>query len=194
MRVITLLWGNKSSVGSAWNEQGPLTAFGKELLSRMLDLGIVPDISHANDTCAKYILERCRERKRPAIATHSNSRSVCPHKRNLTDESARTTALSGGVIGVSLYPPHLTTDDKAEISHITAHISHYINLCGSEAVCLGCDFDGIDKTPEGISHIGSLPRLYDALSHRFGEDTCDSIFFNNAYKFFINNLPRGKSK
>lgn len=194
VRVITLLWSGKTSVGCGWDTDGPLTDRGCEILERLFDTGIVPDISHANDTATEYALKRSSARKKPVIATHSNSRSVCSHKRNLTDENARRISLLGGIVGVSLYPPHLSSKDVAEISHITDHISHYINICGSEAVCLGCDFDGIDKTPEGISHIGSLPRLYDALSHRFSEDLCDSVFYNNAYKFFTNNLPRGKTK
>ncbi|MBE6588030.1 MAG: hypothetical protein E7647_06415 [Ruminococcaceae bacterium] len=191
-RAMTLLWGGKSSVGSAWNAHGSLTDFGKEVLEGCFDIGIVPDLSHANDTVISYALERAEQRKKPVIATHSNSRSICPHMRNLTDENAVRIAAGGGIIGISLFPPHLR-GETAEISDIISHIDHYISILGTESVCLGCDLDGIGSTPEGISHIGDLARLYDALSKSHGSYICERVFYNNAYIFFINNLPQGRT-
>lgn len=189
VRVMTLLWSGKSSVGSAWNSEGSLTPIGREILERCFEFGIIPDISHANDTVSALVVETARAKNKPVIATHSNSRTVCPHKRNIPDSLAREIASIGGIIGISLYPPHLNKE-KADISNITDHIRHYVNTVGTESVCMGCDFDGIDSTPEEIHDISSLPILYDALSKEFGEKCAESIFFNNAYNFFINNLPQ----
>ena len=69
-------------------------------------------------------------------------------------------------------------------------MEHYLNIIGTDSVCLGCDFDGIGSTPEGLDHIGKLPMLYDALASKLGSTTADKIFFNNAYNFFKNNLPQ----
>lgn len=193
VRVATLLWKGFTSVGSSWDSDGSLTYIGREILEGLFDVGIIPDVSHANDTVIKYVLERSKSRNKPVIATHSNSRAVCPHKRNLTDEDARCLARCGGIVGISLYPPHLK-GQTAAISDVVDHIRHYVDLCGTDFVCLGCDFDGIDKTPEGLSNIAKLPLLHNALSRLYSQDLCDKIFFYNAYNFFINNLPRGKSK
>lgn len=190
VRVLTLLWGGKSSVGSAWNLGGTLTDFGKEVLEGCFDTGIIPDLSHANDTVISYALERAKERKKAVIATHSNSRSVCNHLRNLTDENAKGIANAGGIIGVSLFPPHLR-GETADISDIISHTDYYLSILGTESVCLGCDLDGISTTPKEISDIGDLYRLFDALSKKYGESIAEGIFYNNAYNFFINNLPQG---
>ena len=189
VRVLTLLWGAKSCIGSSWNECGSLTDFGKEVLCRCFDIGIIPDLSHANDEVSSYVLDVAKELKIPVIATHSNSRAVCNHMRNLTDENAKRIAACGGIIGISLFPPHLR-GEKATVSDITDHIDHYLNVIGQGALCLGCDLDGIGSTPEGISDIGDLPRLYDALSKKYSSRVADSVFFDNAYNFFINNLQR----
>ena len=188
-RVLTLLWSGRSVMGSAWNkDDGGLTEFGKDALDYCFELGIIPDLSHANDNAVSYALKTARDRKKSVIATHSDSRSICPHGRNLSDEHARMIAESGGVIGISLYPPHLW-GETADISHIIKHIKHYIDLLGCEAVCLGCDLDGIDRTPEGINNVGDLSILYHRLSVDMGSTVADKIFFSNAYNFFINNLP-----
>lgn len=189
IRILTLLWAGISSLGAAWNAEGSLTDFGKEVLERCFDIGIIPDLSHANDTVCSYAAERSIVRKKPVIATHSNSRAVHRHMRNLPDCIAREIALSGGIIGVSLYPPHLR-GETADIFDITDHIEHYVSTVGSDSVCLGCDFDGIDKTPLGISDISDMPKLHDALSKRLGSHLCEKVFFNNAYNFFVNNLPK----
>ncbi|MBQ4066072.1 MAG: membrane dipeptidase [Clostridia bacterium] len=188
VRVMTLLWGGVSSVGGAWNTSEGLSPKGRQILEACFDTGIIPDISHASTASADYILKRSVERGRPVIATHSDSYTVCNHKRNLSDLAARLTAQSGGIIGISLSPPHLN-GEKADLSHILNHISHFINIIGTESLCLGCDFDGISSTPDGIEGIDSLTGLYAAVSARFGSTTADRVFFENAYNFFLNNLP-----
>lgn len=189
VRVLTLLWSDRSIIGSAWNEEdGALTEFGKDVLWKSFDLGMIPDLSHANDKVISYVLKAAVDRERPVIATHSNSRAVCPHGRNLSDYHAKAIANVGGIVGISLYPPHLW-GEKADISHIIKHIEHYIDIMGVKALCLGCDLDGIDSAPEKINNVGDLSLLYDKLSKVTGQDVADDIFFNNAYNFFINNLP-----
>ena len=189
VRILTPLWRDTSDIGGAWNTEGSLTPFGKEVLEGCFDIGIIPDLSHASDASSAYMILRAKELKRPVIATHSNSRAVCEHKRNLTDTLARDIAITGGIIGISLYPPHLR-GEYADISDIIKHIEHFINTAGPDAVCLGCDFDGIDNTPIGICDISDLARVYEIACHTFGFHLCEKIFFDNAYNFFLNNLPK----
>lgn len=189
VRVGTIMWGGNTSLGASHDADGSLTPLGKDAVLEMLSLGIIPDLSHANDSTAQDILLIARDEKKPVIATHSNSRKICDHKRNLPDCIARDIANAGGIIGISLFPPHLK-GERADISDILCHMEHYLNIIGTDSVCLGCDFDGIGSTPEGLDHIGKLPMLYDALASKLGSTTADKIFFNNAYNFFKNNLPQ----
>ncbi len=189
VRVMTLTWGGRTAIGSSFDSEGGLTRFGKEALLRMLEIGIIPDLSHASDDLCREALDIARKEKKPLIATHSNSRAVFDHKRNLTDSTAASIAGCGGIIGISLCPSHLTAG-KASASDVIRHIEHYLSVIGSEALCLGCDLDGISDTPEGLTDISRLGHLYDGLCSRVGSSTADKIFFDNAYNFFTNNLPQ----
>ena len=193
VRVLTLLWGKKSSVGSAWNEdEGSLTPFGHRVLDECFSLGIIPDISHSNIHSQWDIIKKAREMRKSIIATHANAYSVCNHKRNLTDRVAKEIARSGGVIGISLYPPHLK-GERANIDDVVRHILYYIKIAGEDTVCLGCDFDGIDSTPDEINHVGDLYRLFERLCSLVGSSIASKVFYDNAYNFFINNLPQERA-
>ena len=71
-----------------------LTKFGKEIINRAGELGMIIDVSHASDQSFRDILE-CTDG--PVVASHSNCRALCRHPRNLTDEMIRRLAEAGGV-------------------------------------------------------------------------------------------------
>ena len=195
VRILTLEWAGEDCIGGAWDTEAGLTAFGFEVVSRCFELGIVPDVSHASRKVTANVLTLARERGKAVIASHSDSYSVCPHERNLTDDEFREIASLGGVVGISMCPQHLA-GDTAALGDVIAHVRHYLKLGGEQTVVLGCDFDGIETTPEGIADISALPRLYDALTGEFGEAQAKRVFFDNAYDFLKNNFNsiRGKVK
>lgn len=87
--------------------------------------------------------------KKPFVASHSNARTLCYNRRNLTDEMIRIIADRGGVIGLNYYVEFLTepgSDKKtpSRISDMAKHAGHSINVGGRECIGLGSDFYGID--------------------------------------------------
>lgn len=187
VRILTLNWGGCDCVGGAWDTDEGLTDFGKALVGRCFELGIVPDVSHSSGKAICEVAALSEKHSKPFIASHSNSYTVCPHRRNLTDSQFRSIVSSGGIVGISLCPPHLSSG-SAGIGDVIRHICHYIESGGERSVVLGCDFDGIDKTPEGIEDISSLPLLCTALCREVGESTAKRVFFENAYDFLKNNF------
>ena len=79
VRFATLLWRDVSIIGGAWNTDTGLTRFGKEAVVRFLDLGIIPDVSHASAASFKDIARLCLARGKPFVATHSNAFFITPH-------------------------------------------------------------------------------------------------------------------
>ncbi len=67
----------------------------------MEELSIYVDVSHLSDAGFWDVVRLSR---RPVVASHSNSRAVCPHRRNLTDDMFRAVRDSGGVAGLNLLP------------------------------------------------------------------------------------------
>lgn len=74
---------------------GGLTDLGRQAVAEMNRVGIMVDISHAAKSTMMQVLEVT---KAPVIASHSGSRAVCDHTRNLDDEQLRALAENGGVV------------------------------------------------------------------------------------------------
>ena len=108
VRFLTLLWSGRTCIGGSHNTDAPLTEFGRAVVRRCFERGIIPDVSHASRAVTDEVLKMGREAGKPVIASHSNSFSVYEHTRNLTDDEFRTIAELGGIVGLSMVPPHLT--------------------------------------------------------------------------------------
>lgn len=196
VRALTLVWGGDCCVGGAWSSESGagLTDFGKEVVRRCAALGILPDLSHASDRSFDDAADILEELGLPLLATHSDSRTVCPHGRNLTDGRFERIVRSGGLCGISLCPEHVSVNGKDDrdaadsgcgIPDVADHILHYLSLGGEKTVALGCDCDGIEKAPRGLEHPSGLDALADELLRRgVCEDTVRDVFFRNAERFF----------
>jgi membrane dipeptidase len=110
VRYMTLTWNN----GNEWagasmdpRRQGGLSDFGRQVVRRMNELGMLVDVSHVSDSTFWDVLATTT---RPVIASHSACRALAHHPRNLTDEQLRALARNGGVVGINFYPVFL--DDR----------------------------------------------------------------------------------
>jgi len=185
--MMTAVWKDDCCIGGAHNTRNGLTSFGRDAVLKMLDIGIVPDVSHASDRMTYEILELAYLQSKPVCASHSNSRTVRSHTRNLTDEAFGLIKKSGGLTGISLCCDHLEDTDlrHADLTSIIRHIEHYMSLGGQDTVCLGCDFDGIDRLPDGFTGLESLPLIKNELIRlNYGEALVDKILYSNADRFF----------
>ena len=86
VRCVSLTWNGKNKLAVGADEIGGLTDFGKEITEYMQDIGIIIDVSHLNERSFWDVMKNSRK---PVIASHSNSKSICNHRRNLTDEQFR---------------------------------------------------------------------------------------------------------
>ncbi len=142
-----------------------LTSFGRQVIAEMNRLGMIVDISHVSDKTFWDVLEVSRA---PVMASHSSCRALCDHHRNLSDEMIRALARKGGLIQINFAPEFLTRRDSppAGIEDVVAHIAHAVKVGGVDAVGIGSDFDGIDRTPVGLEDVSRFPALTRALLER----------------------------
>lgn len=183
VKIFTLVWKGICHIGGAYDNDIGLTEFGESVVLRCFELGMTPDLSHSNDEICRRTLEIARSSGRPVIASHSCSRSVCPHLRNVSDEVARGIADIGGVIGVNFVSDHL---GGKSTDVILSHIDRLRNVAGGNAVCLGGDLDGMDDEymPDDIKNVGDVAVLYDAISKKYhSEAFADAVFYTNARNF-----------
>lgn len=184
VRFLTLLWNDPCKIGGSNGSDDGLTDFGISAVNRCFSLGIIPDLSHASDKMCDEVISLAEEQNKVCIATHSNSRAVCEHSRNLTDERFCRTAKLGGIVGISLAPMHLTHNEVCEISDIVRHIEHYMSLGGEDTICLGCDLDGVETLPSGIDSVADLYKIANALGRiNYTDEWVEKIFYANARNF-----------
>lgn len=184
IRLITLTWNFENCIGYPGclpeTQNKGLKPFGIEALERMEDLGIIADVSHLNDGGFEDVY---RHSKRPFIASHSNSRTVCHHNRNLTDNMVRKLAERGGITGINFGGDFLSDDRRSTIDSIIKNIRHLMNIGGREIVGIGTDFDGVEDKLEidGCHNMYKLPQAMEKAGFTTGE--IEDVCYRNAEKF-----------
>jgi membrane dipeptidase len=101
VRYMTLTWRLNTNWADGGEDRarfGGLTPLGGRIVREMNRLGMVVDVSHASDRTFWDVLATT---SRPVIASHSNTRALCDHPRNLSDAMLRALAANGGVIGIT---------------------------------------------------------------------------------------------
>lgn len=96
-----------------------LTDFGRQVVRRMNELGMMIDVSHAGDQTFWDVINMTTK---PIIASHSSVYSLVPHRRNLKDEQIKAIAKNGGVIQVNFHPGFIDSSFEAkEINFLERH-------------------------------------------------------------------------
>lgn len=184
VRCIGLTWNHSNMLaGGASDKTQGLSEFGKAVVRRMSELNILLDVSHLND---KSFYDAVAVSDAPIIATHSNSRSVCPHIRNLTDDMFRIIRDSGGCVGINLFPEFLTQEGSCTSEDAAMHIMHFLELDGENSIGIGADFDGTDnKLPDDIQGCEDLYRIFEALKKRgVNDEIIEKISHKNFERVF----------
>lgn len=195
LRMVGLAWmhGTRYAGGNA--APGPLTLEGHALVTGLDRVGIIHDVAHLDEGAFWQLGEVTGG---PICATHANPRAVVPGPRQLSDAMLRAIAGRGGVIGTSLYQPHLVPASEswraATIRDAVRCIRHVADTVGGTAcVGLGTDADGgfgHDELPAGMRTHRDLTLLAEALSDAgFDDPAIAAIFGGNWLAFFRRHLP-----
>ncbi len=188
VRFLTVVWGGDTCMGGAHNTDNGLTDFGRLVIRRCCELGIILDVSHSSLKTFEEVYETSKEFNRPFIATHSNSRSVREHTRNLTDEQFGKIMSLGGIVGLNLYWPFVSENENCTWDDFIAHIEKFLSLGGQDTIALGSDFDGIDHGPEGITKVQNFIHLADRLAQlNYSDELIGKLFYDNAAAFMERN-------
>lgn len=135
--------GNNDICDSASCQSRPehkgLSDYGRKVIRRMNERGVMVDVSHASQMTF-YDVMACSQAS--IIASHSSVWNLCHHDRNLKDEQIRLLAENGGVMGICFYSGFLAEGREATIKDIVAHIKYVCDIVGVNHVGIGSDFDG----------------------------------------------------
>ena len=178
VRMIAPVWNTENALSGTCVTGGGLSEKGRAFCRRAQKLGILLDVSHLSD---RGFWDLCDIAEKPIVASHSNSRAVCAHRRNLTDEQFLALCQLGGTAGINLYAPFLT-EKEAAFDDVYRHIDHFLELGGGHTA-LGGDLDGCDTLPEGFCRVEDYGRLEDFLRGRgYSQEVLEDIFNRSLMK------------
>ena len=182
VKFLTLTWNGKNEIGSGNVTGEGLSDFGKDAVAELERCKIAVDVSHLND---KGFDDLVHTAKKPFIATHSNLRAVCGHKRNLTDDQFKEIVRRGGIVGINFCKAFLNDDkEKAGFPDLLRHIERMLSLGGEDVIAMGSDFDGT-TVPDGMGSVENLADVENYLLHAgLGENQVEKIMGGNACAFF----------
>ena len=135
VRYMTLTWNNSTSwASSAMDESNPLlnnkpkglNDFGKQVVKRMNELGILVDLSHVGE---KTFWDAINITTKPVLVSHSNAYSLCPVFRNLKDDQILAVGKNGGVIHLNFYSGFVDSTFKTkEAKFMLTHMKEIDSL------------------------------------------------------------------
>jgi len=94
-------WADSSGDEPKWDG---LNKLGRQIITKMDELGMVIDVSHSSDKTVEDVLEVT---SMPIMASHSCSRKICNIPRNIPDSIIKEIAERKGYIGVNFFPGFL---------------------------------------------------------------------------------------
>ena len=194
VRILTLTWNAENELGyGCQSSGGHLKPFGRDVLRRMNDLGMIADVSHLDRTGFYDVLELS---ERPVLASHSTSEAVLDDtrkgsddkcysmRRALNDDQIRAICAHGGLIGLNFCGSFLGDPGDDGVQAALRHAAHILEQGGEDVLAIGSDFDGCTMHP-ALSGVDRIPALKEAfLQNGFGHALCEKIFFENGLHFF----------
>jgi membrane dipeptidase len=158
---------------------GGLSEFGRAVIGRMNDCGILVDVSHAAKTT---MLQAVKFSRTPVLATHSSMRALCDHPRNLDDEQLFALRDSGGLAQVTIVSGFLRPKARAadlSVTDIADHIDYAVQKIGIDHVGIGTDFDGGGGV-KGFMNASQAPHFTRELFRRgYNDESVGKIWGGN---------------
>ncbi|NCW44422.1 MAG: peptidase M19 [Gemmatimonadaceae bacterium] len=181
MMGLTHFFDNEVAGSAHGVTHGGLTALGRQVVSRMEQLGIIVDLAHASTQTVQEVLAMAT---RPVVVSHTGVAAVCPGPRNLTDEQLRAIAANGGLIGIGYWDGAVC---KPTVGNIVKAITHAVRVMGVQHVGLGSDFDGATETPWDTR--GVIVITHALLEAGMSADDVSRVMGGNTLDFLLRTLP-----
>jgi membrane dipeptidase len=159
VRWMLLAYNRNNRVGGGCqDEDGGLTAFGRNVIAEMERVGMVLCLSH---TGHRTVRDALAVATRPVIFSHSNPSAVHAHPRNIPDELIRACAATGGVVGINgvgNFLGRIDGHDDIRSETFARHVDHVVQLVGPKHVSIALDY---------VFDLGELEAYFEQMKHTF---------------------------
>jgi membrane dipeptidase len=186
--MVSLDWADSSTDKPRANG---LSDFGRQVVARLNQLGMMVDVSHVSD---KTFADTLAVTKAPVIASHSSCRALADNPRNLSDEMIRQLAQNGGVIQINFYSPYLD-QTYAEARRKTseqrrAEMRAARQQFAQDRQRLAQEIDKIDARYEAQLPVPSFERIADHIDHAVQVGGVEHVGLGSDFDG-IDSKPRG---
>ena len=155
-------------------KKGGLTPFGRDILRRMEEKGMIVDIAHLSHAGVAEVLAMA---KRPVVSSHGGVQATCKVNRNLTDDEVRGVAKTGGVIGIGYWEGAICSTDPRAAAKAMKHVR---DLVGIQHVALGSDYDGATTVRFDTSQLAQVTQAL--MDEGFTPDEIRAVMGENALR------------
>ena len=185
VRSVGLTWNNANLAADGAQEKrgAGLTSFGEEIVVYNNEHKILTDVSHLSE---KAFWDVINVAKYP-IASHSNSKAIMDHVRNLSDEQAKAMFEKDAMVDMVYCPQFVKDKENVTIADLIEHIEHFCSLGGEKNIGLGSDFDGITKK---IMNLEDASMQQNLLNELLKQNYSEEIVKGFAYENFMRHLPK----
>ena len=184
VRSLCLTWNRRNEIADGVSEEqtnSGLTNFGTEVVKEMNRLGMIIDVSHLSTAGFWDVIHTTTQ---PVMASHSNSRELCGHKRNLSRQQFEAIIKNDGMVGINFCPEFLRDGGNAGMVDIIKHIEYFMSLGGENHIGFGADFDGIDETPANIKGVEDIEGILNELLRlNYSQEQVEKIASGNFMNF-----------
>ncbi|KQM26515.1 MULTISPECIES: dipeptidase [unclassified Sphingomonas] len=174
MAGLTHFYDNEVAGSMHGRAKGGLTPFGRQVVARMEDRGMIVDVAHLSHAGIADVLKVAR---RPVVSSHGGVQATCRVNRNLTDAEVRGIARTGGVVGIGYWAGAVCSTDPAAIAKAIVHVRA---IAGIDHVALGSDFDGAVTTGFDTAWVGLVAEALRQAG--LGRDEVDKVMGGNAIR------------
>lgn len=148
-----------------------LTPLGERVVERMLELGMIVDVSHCTPAARSriYTIAEANGKRARVMASHVGAYALHPDPYNLKDWEIRWIADHGGVVGIIFVAKLLKPwETEMGLNVLSRTIEHVIDVGGASCAAIGTDFDGFTVPPLEMVDASQLPRLTRRLLSEYG--------------------------
>jgi membrane dipeptidase len=204
LRMASLTWNDRNAFAGGCGHDEGLTGLGRQLVDRMVELGVVVDLAHASPRTVDDVLDRVGDAA--VLVSHAACRALHDHPRNLCDRQLHALAEHGGVLGLM---PHPLAVDPANptLDRFLDHVDHAVATMGVAHIGLGGDFlrqiarargekgeaapgVPVDAALDGLEGPQDYPALVNALRERgYADQELAALLGGNLLRVLRGQLP-----
>ena len=196
VRYMTLTHTKDDAIGDSSGDQphwNGLSDFGRQVVARMNQLGMMVDISHVSDATFYAAVAAS---KAPVIASHSSCRALCNVPRDMTDDMLRAVAKNGGVVDINFYDGFLDQTFADAYKKVEEAMDAEVKAAREERARQGKRLTFTEESQIDARYSAGLPipsytRIADHIDHAVQVAGVDHVGLGSDFDGIVGLAPRG---